>query len=134
MPFSPYFYIVVAEARFGEVENQLRRRHGQHLEKVELLGRVDLDQPNHLSGIKRHYTKLSFHTVQGLMEVRRAIKPAVERNRKKAKLDSTYAASDAKHDSGKYRDFTHYITDIREFDVPYQIRASIDLGYRVGHW
>jgi len=49
----------------------------------------DSQQKNHLSGLRKSYLKLSFDTVQQLMDVKRDLMPTVERN--KAKSDAAEA-------------------------------------------
>ncbi|KAF2459389.1 DNA polymeras-like protein epsilon [Lineolata rhizophorae] len=74
--------------------------------------------------------------------------PVAERNRKKTNAMDTYAEMasadagiDIFDDEQDYEKRTHgivdasdFITDIREYDVPYHVRVSIDLDIRVGKW
>ena len=46
-----------------------------------MIEKEDLGLKNHLSGLRRKYVKVSFATVQDLMDVRRELLPAVQRNR-----------------------------------------------------
>lgn len=47
---------------------------------------LQLSQKNHLSGLHKSYLKISFDTVQQLMQVKKDLVHVVERN--KAKLDT----------------------------------------------
>ena len=48
---------------------------------MAVVEKEDLGLKNHLSGLRRKYLKVSFATVQELMDVRRELLPAVQRNR-----------------------------------------------------
>ena len=41
---------------------------------------------------------------------------------------------DGNADDNKIQNFEEYITEIREFDVPYHMRVSIDTDIRCGLW
>ena len=49
-------------------------------------------QPNHLVGLKRHYLKLSFSTVDELVKVRKEISPAVRKNRERDQANDAYTS------------------------------------------
>lgn len=97
-------------------------------------------QKNHLSGITRPYMRLDFFTVQDLLKVRGDIQPLVTKN-KNAELEKEDG-----NDGKKYFIFYHYlhiressdaasnIVDIREYDVTYYTRCSIDQKTRCGEW
>lgn len=97
-------------------------------------------------GLKRNYIKLSFNTVEDLVRVRKEISPAVKKNREQSHTRSTYTAMlssvlqggnvilDEEEASKKTADQLDNIVDMREYDVPYHIRLSIDLKIHVAHW
>lgn len=62
------------------VEEYLRRKFERTIESVERVAKEDLDLPNHLSGIRRTYLRLSFRNTADLMTVRKVLLPAALRN------------------------------------------------------
>uniref|UniRef100_A0A6Q2YZ91 DNA polymerase epsilon catalytic subunit n=1 Tax=Esox lucius TaxID=8010 RepID=A0A6Q2YZ91_ESOLU len=127
LPFKPYFYIATKKVR-------------------KAVPFRDFD-PNHLVGLKRNYIKLSFNTVDDLMKVKREISPAVRKNREREKSNDIYtsmlssalaggsvSAVDEDGLSKKISDQMDNIVDMREYDVPYHVRLSIDLKIHVAHW
>ena len=70
------------------------------------------------------------------MNVRKTLLAAVKRNRKSAALKDVYATEAVAaaggggggHGAGLVMDMLDLLTDIREYDVPYYVRVSIDLG------
>ena len=97
---------------------------------VETVLLEDLDAPNHVAGKKRSYLKLSFDNDRELFAVRQELKPVVFSNRRRL------AQNDAR-DGGEQRapdDLLEALDEIREYDVPYAMRCSIDLDFRVGAW
>ncbi len=67
--YSPYFFVGISdETRFTEVINFLTRKFEGCVAVVE--EREDLDMPNHLAGLKHNFIKLSFNTVNELVEAK----------------------------------------------------------------
>ena len=83
--------------------------------------------------------KLSFYTTADLNEVKREVQPAVQRNKRRGQAVDAYHALMARREGSKGRKdavdeaLTH-IEDVREYDVPYHMRFSIDTGVRCGLW
>ncbi|KAK2573782.1 DNA polymerase epsilon catalytic subunit A [Acropora cervicornis] len=73
-----------------EVATFLNRKFGGLIASIETVAKEDLDLNNHLVGLKRNYIKLSFHTVNDLMKVKRDIMPAVRKNKEQAKTNAAY--------------------------------------------
>ncbi|XP_059531846.1 DNA polymerase epsilon catalytic subunit A isoform X2 [Myotis daubentonii] len=146
LPYKPYFYIAARKGCEREVSSFLSKKFQGKLAKVETVPKEDLDLPNHLVGLKRNYIKLSFHTVEDLVRVRKEISPAVRKNREQGHTSDTYTAMlssvlqggsvimDEEETSKKIADQLDNIVDMREYDVPYHIRLSIDLKIHVAHW
>ncbi|KAI1232850.1 hypothetical protein IHE44_0006030 [Lamprotornis superbus] len=105
LPYQPYFYIATQKGCEREVSSFLSKKFQGKIAKLETVPKEDLDLPNHLVGLKRNYIKLSFNTVEDLVKVRKDISPAMDN-----------------------------IVDMREYDVPYHVRLSIDLKIHVAHW
>ncbi|KAJ3294019.1 DNA polymerase epsilon catalytic subunit [Borealophlyctis nickersoniae] len=139
--YDPYFYVICKDGTEADVEEYLRRRFNKVVQKVTIVTKEDLRLNNHLLGNTRKALKLSFHNVQSLLQVRKVLLPASERNKRKNASCTGYAdvAELTAKDSGKSvskgtRDALEYIEDLREYDVPYYIRAAIDKDLRVGKW
>uniref|UniRef100_A0A8C8ZA88 DNA polymerase epsilon catalytic subunit n=1 Tax=Prolemur simus TaxID=1328070 RepID=A0A8C8ZA88_PROSS len=129
-----------------KVSSFLSKKFQGKIAKVETVPKEDLDLPNHLVGLKRNYVKLSFHTVEDLVKVKKEISPAVKKNREQDRASDAYTAmlssvlqggsviTDEEETSRKIADQLDNIVDMREYDVPYHIRLSIDLKIHVAHW
>ncbi|KAK6936184.1 DNA polymerase epsilon, catalytic subunit A, C-terminal [Dillenia turbinata] len=123
--FRPYFYAATKDKMEMEVEVYLRRRYEGVIADIQIVDKEDLDLKNHLSGLFKSYLKISFDTVQQLMNVKNDLLHIVERNQ--AKLE----AAEAKQ---RNQDFVDCIIDLREYDVPYHVRFAIDNDVRCGQW
>uniref|UniRef100_A0A8B9JR41 DNA polymerase epsilon catalytic subunit n=1 Tax=Astyanax mexicanus TaxID=7994 RepID=A0A8B9JR41_ASTMX len=130
-----------------EVVSYLSKKYQGKVAKLEIVPKEDLDLPNHLVGLKRNYIKLSFNTVDDLIKVKREISPAVRKNREREKSNDAYTSmlcsvlaggnvmtADEDGTSKKMSDQLDNIVDMREYDVPYHVRLSIDLKIHVAHW
>ena len=128
LTYQPYFYV---EPRLGlehEISNYLSRRFEKMVNvKVELVAKEDLDLNNHLSGLKRQFVKLTFDHVDDMQIVLKPIRSAVSRNKKLAdnKVSDLVMALDGDSDAIS-ADMMDEIVDIREYDVPFHVRVSID--------
>ncbi|XP_027422941.1 DNA polymerase epsilon catalytic subunit A isoform X2 [Bos indicus x Bos taurus] len=146
LPYKPYFYIATRKGCEREVSSFLSKKFQGKIAKVETVPKEDLDLPNHLVGLKRNYIKLSFNTVEDLVKVRKEISPAVKKNRDQSHTSDAYTTMlssvlqggsvifDEEETSKKIADQLDNIVDMREYDVPYHIRLSIDLKIHVAHW
>lgn len=67
--YEPYFFLGVSDPRrLLEVAQFLQKKfEGCRVEQVE---KEDLDMANHLSGLKHKFLKISFHTVNDLVETK----------------------------------------------------------------
>uniref|UniRef100_A0A6P7GFS4 DNA polymerase epsilon catalytic subunit n=1 Tax=Diabrotica virgifera virgifera TaxID=50390 RepID=A0A6P7GFS4_DIAVI len=143
-PFMPYFYVLTHRELLQEVIEFLTKKFTGVIAKVDILAKEDLDMANHLIGLKQKYIKLSFVNQTDLMKVRKEILKNVRKNRQKdhsntfytEMLTSTLANSNAQSSfhSNKNIDQMENILDIREYDVPYHVRVSIDLKIFCGSW
>jgi DNA polymerase epsilon subunit 1 len=137
--FAPYFYIGTKENTELEVDAYLRRRYEGQIANIQVVSKEDLGLKNHLSGLQHSYLKVSFNTVQELMNVKSELLPIVDRNR--AKLDAAQAyesllqgMTSTKQATGKIQDYVDFILEMREYDVPYHVRFAIDNDIRCGLW
>ncbi|XP_026280416.1 DNA polymerase epsilon catalytic subunit 1 [Frankliniella occidentalis] len=141
LPFKPYFYILARKENIQEVSAYISKKFSGKLASLEIISKEDLDLPNHLIGLKQRYIKLSFLTVKDLMDVRSPIMSAVKKNREREKNNTYYSellskalASTSAGVTHKQNDHMENILDIREYDVPYHIRVSIDNKIFCGSW
>ena len=65
------------------LERRLQTAQGAVPCSVEVAEKVDLDQPNHLSGIKNKFIKLSFHNVKALQGAKSLLRPRIGQNKKR---------------------------------------------------
>lgn len=154
VPFSPYFYLCISNpAYIKDVEFELKRTYEKFVQDIELVEKEDMDMKNHLSGKKAVFMKISFPTVQALVYVRNKLTPIVNRNKARSKLaskaydshTSTFNRQNNENNNNSFFmddtngnnsnvNWTNWIEDMREFDVPYYVRVSIDLNIRVALW
>lgn len=135
-PCRPYFYLGCKDETEREVLAFLSKKYVGKIAKLDLIEKEDLDLKNHLSGLKKLYIKLSFDSVEELMRVRRDLLSAVRKNKEKEKASEIYNClnnQDPEY-SKKVADQYENLIDIREYDVPYHIRVSIDNKITVGLW
>ncbi|XP_060169809.1 DNA polymerase epsilon catalytic subunit A-like isoform X1 [Lycium barbarum] len=132
--FRPYFYVATKDKMEMDVDAYLRRRYESQIADIEVLEKEDLDLKNHLSGLHRSYLKVSFDTVQQLMHVKRDLTHIVERNQTKFDTIEAYESILTGKSKQRSQDFIDYITDLREYDVPYHVRFAIDNDIRCGQW
>ena len=82
MLFRPYFYVDVLDVRRVMELSQalLKRFEGCAVEQAE---REDLDLPNHLSGKKHTFIKISFGSVAELNEAKQTLRPVIQANQQR---------------------------------------------------
>uniref|UniRef100_A0A4W4F1C0 DNA polymerase epsilon catalytic subunit n=1 Tax=Electrophorus electricus TaxID=8005 RepID=A0A4W4F1C0_ELEEL len=147
LPYKPYFYIATRMNCDREVISFLSKKFQGKIAKLEAISKEDLDLPNHLVGLKRTCIKLCFNTVDDLVKVKREIWPAVKKHREREKSNDIYTnmlssalvggsvmSPEEDGSSKRMADQLDNIVDMREYDVPYHVRLSIDLKIHVAHW
>ncbi|KYQ91238.1 putative DNA polymerase epsilon subunit A [Tieghemostelium lacteum] len=154
VPFNPYFYIYVKDGHQLEVEGYLKKTYESKIASIDILDKEDLDLDNHLSGLKRKYLKIRFHNVQTLVQIRNELNPIIKQNKQKSNTSAAYEdplisksyyynSYNSSNNSNSamtgmkknmMKSATEHILDLREYDVPYYVRAAIDLDIRVGLW
>ncbi|XP_023169776.2 DNA polymerase epsilon catalytic subunit A [Drosophila hydei] len=143
--YQPYLLIRPEANMQLEVARFLGRKYSGQIASLEHITKEDLDLANHLSGLQQHYIKLTFLNQTAMTKVRRELMAAVRRNTEREKSNTYYmqmlanslaqSSSGADDGSGKrQQDYMDCIMDIREHDVPYHVRVSIDLRIFCGQW
>ena len=103
--------------------------------KVDIIEKEDLELLNHLSGLRGKFIRLSFDHEDEMKTILKPIREATNRNkklRKQNQSDLVTALDNQKDEIAS--DLMDEILEIREYDVPYHVRVSIDLDIFVGHW
>ncbi|XP_041968884.1 DNA polymerase epsilon catalytic subunit 1 isoform X2 [Aricia agestis] len=142
LTFLPYFFILARKECEQEVIQYLSKKYANTIQKIELVEKEDLDLLNHLSGLKQTYIKLSFISQNDMSKVRKELLTAANKNKEREKKDTIYAemltnaltSAAAIEHAKKTTDHMENILDIREHDVPYHVRVSIDMKIFCGTW
>ncbi|PWA95928.1 DNA polymerase epsilon catalytic subunit [Artemisia annua] len=132
--FRPYFYAATKDKMEMDVDAYLRRRYEGQIADIQIVEKEDLDLKNHLSGLRKTYLKISFDTVQQLMQVKSDLMHVVERNQEKFNAAEAYESILSGKSKERIQDFIECIYDLREYDVPYHVRFAIDKDVRSGLW
>jgi len=90
--YAPYFLLATKPDCEHDVEAFLRRRYEGKILNVTVEDKEDLDLKNHLSGLTQKYLKVTFATVQDLMDVRREVLPMVKKNQSRSEAAEAYEA------------------------------------------
>lgn len=136
------------------IEEWLMKKYEGVICRITRERKEDLQLPNHLMGHRRLYLQLHFRNVSDLLNVRRDLMPLALAN--SAKLDAVDAYAEVVNSAaaattsieietewdaeagpsrtGRDKDPREGIIDIREYDVPYYLRAAMDNEIRVGLW
>ncbi|XP_065339696.1 DNA polymerase epsilon catalytic subunit 1 [Cloeon dipterum] len=155
LPYQPYFLVLADREKIDGVGTYLTKRFTGMIASVETVVKEDLDLPNHLVGLKQKYLKLNFMTTNDLVKVRKELDKIVQMNKEREKHDTYYinllTSSLSREDhtekdmlaggsnldapgSKTIGEYLDYIRDIREYDVAYSVRVSIDLEIFAGRW
>ncbi|KAL3235791.1 DNA polymerase epsilon catalytic subunit [Nakaseomyces bracarensis] len=147
--YDPYFFIAVTDdQRINDVEEYLKKYLETCLKGIEVIQKEDLKLDNHLLGLKKTLIKLSFVNSNQLFEARKLLRPILAENESNKLQRNIYKNSNTSNGKGNLgtnvnrfasttvdkKDVKTYIEDIREYDVPYHVRVSIDKDIRVGKW
>ncbi|KAJ5266801.1 DNA polymerase epsilon catalytic subunit A [Penicillium angulare] len=146
--YDPYLLIAVKKGHEMEVEEWCRRNFEGLIKNFKRVDKEDLDLPNHLLGYRRTFIRLNLANVSNLLEVRRTLLPLAEKNKKNATEMDAYAEMTSvttgfdlfddeiinEQRPNANMQASDFIVDIREYDVPYHVRVSIDKDIRIGKW
>lgn len=153
--YDPYFFLMVMPGKESEVEEALKKSLEQfNVKSVTRELKEDLALPNHLVGIKRTLIRLTFHNITDLLMGRRFLTPTIKENQTKRDTRDVFQVLNLNKSSNitggineyhtdiskpssrseNVSDPLSFIDDIREYDVPYHVRVSIDKAIRVGKW
>ncbi|KAH3743851.1 DNA polymerase epsilon catalytic subunit A [Pelomyxa schiedti] len=135
--FMPYFYLIVQEQYYREVEAELRRTYETSIESMECVEKEDLTLKNHLSGLRKKCMKVNFLAVPTLVRIRSELDPIIQANKQRTEMSHAYDAFSTTSSSSSNRHISSYlqfIDDIREYDIPYYTRVTIDKDLRSGTW
>lgn len=139
----PYLLIRPRKEFIHEVTNHLQKKYGEHISSLETITKEDLDMPNHLVGLKQTFLKLSFRNMNKLNQVKRELNNVVKKNAEQEANTTSYKKmlqnalvphSASEGGPSKHIDVVKHILDIREYDLPYHVRVSIDEKIFCGLW
>lgn len=124
---DPYFLVKCRKGHEDELTSFLEKRFEGKFSSIQVIDKVDLEQLNHLSGIKSPYIKLSFDTLVNYGVVQKALISKLRENKKQVM---------SKHLRGQksFDDMYEFIEDLREHDVMYSARVCIDHNIRASFW
>ena len=137
--YQPYFLVLPQQDQIHEVMTFLQRKFGGQASKIEVVEKDDLDMPNHIVGLKHSMIKMSFPNTNVMTKVRLEVNRAVRKNKEREKSNTFYmkllsATLAGSSNIDQNLDYLDFIMDIREHDVPYHVRVSIDLQIFCGLW
>ncbi|XP_058812219.1 DNA polymerase epsilon catalytic subunit 1 [Topomyia yanbarensis] len=142
--YAPYLLLITKEGQSLEVAKFLTKKYSGQLSNVDHIEREDLDLPNHLSGLKQNLLKLSFANTNHMNKVKKDLSAAVRKNKERDKANTYYmqmlsnslavSSEEAGSGTNQNQDYYESILDMREHDVPYHVRVSIDLNIFCGLW
>jgi DNA polymerase epsilon subunit 1 len=115
--------------RERDVQAAVERLLSPRLAAAAWVEREDLGVANHLAGGRQRFLRVAARTEEDLRAMVSALRPVVARN------DILVARGESlEADAAASGDALRLISDMREFDVPYAARVSIDLEIRCGKW
>ncbi len=137
----PYFYLLTRREDENLGQLLLRKFEGLLLD-AQLVPMVDLDMPNHLSpdNLTRKVWKLIFDNVSQLMDARGQLfdmiksKSALNEDAMTGELFLTDDKFSASGGFTSVADSWSNLEELREYDVPYNVRVCMDLEIRAGTW
>ncbi|GAV48505.1 hypothetical protein ZYGR_0K00100, partial [Zygosaccharomyces rouxii] len=133
--YDPYFFVKSSDDyRVQEVEEFLKKYLESCVKEVSVVQRKDLKMDNHLIGLERSLVKLTFINSNQLFEARKLLRPILAQNENNKVQKNAYRVRGPHRTGNKFEDAKSLIEDIREHDVPYHVRVSIDKDIRVGKW
>lgn len=137
----PYFYLLTRrdDENLGQL---LLRKFAGSLLDAQLVPMADLDMPNHLSpdNLTRKVWKLLFDNVSQLMDVRSQLSDMIKSSSAKNEgttVENLLLADNQFSASGGFSsvaDSWSNLEELREYDVPYNVRVCMDLDIRAGTW
>ncbi|MFH4974025.1 hypothetical protein AB6A40_000734 [Gnathostoma spinigerum] len=137
-PFRPYLFLMVISSHEHQAcAHLLKKYHG--IITADVIEKEDLDLKNHLSGLKRKVIKVSFPSMNELAKFKKDLMPIIRKNQEREERTTAYTSLLAKHlggdrDARDDGEILEKIVDIREHDLPYQMRVCIDEKYFIGAW
>lgn len=137
LQYDPYFYLVTIPGYEAEVEEMLKKfLEDAHVKSIAKVQKTDLSLPNHLVGLKKSLIMLTFHNVSDVLLAKRLLTPIIKENQLKRDTRDVFSIMNFTNETTKESnvDPLTMIDDIREYDVPYHVRVSIDKDIRVGKW
>ena len=139
--YDPYFFIsCIDDSMINDVEEFIKKYLENCLKSCSIIMKDDLKMDNHLLGLKKTLIKLEFVNSNQLFEARKLLKPILTDNENNKIQRNVYDKNRTNNNNNNNEstpsvaDAKQFIEDIREYDVPYHVRVSIDKDIRIGKW
>ena len=144
--YDHYFYVLCTDGYENEVEEFLVKKYPKYITKSEIVEKDDLDlviglltKANHLVGKKRKAVKISFCNFDHLKNVKSYLMQTAAQNRNRATDEEMYEGifsndADISEPFKSSANASEYIMELREHDLMYYTRVTIDQDIRVGLW
>ncbi|CAD5218192.1 unnamed protein product [Bursaphelenchus okinawaensis] len=134
-PYYPYLLLETLE-EYSVIVSSYLTKHYEYcwIENVE---KVNLDMDNHLTGSKTKYLKVIFLSEAEMQQFKNSLLKTILKNKEKAKSNTDYTKLLQKHfgtAKSDIPDTLDLIIDIREYDLPYQMRVCVDNKIFAGLW
>ncbi|KAL3088186.1 hypothetical protein niasHS_008047 [Heterodera schachtii] len=136
-PFRPYLYLETNHGQEFVVAAYLSKKY--HFVHIEHSEKENLDLKNHLAGLRSRFLRISFPSSAEMAKFKRDLMPRIKKNRLNIQQSSDYTELLTEYMGGAGK--THFddgpleqIVDIREYDLPFDMRVCIDQQFFVGQW
>ncbi|KAL3113616.1 hypothetical protein niasHT_010645 [Heterodera trifolii] len=136
-PFRPYLYLETNQGQEFVVAAYLSKKY--HFVHIEHSEKENLDLKNHLAGLRSRFLRISFPSSAEMAKFKRDLMPRIKKNRLNIQQSSDYTELLTEYMGGAGK--THFddgpleqIVDIREYDLPFDMRVCIDQQFFVGQW
>lgn len=96
---DPYLYVLPRPGHERDVESGIKRTFSKNIKHVALVGKEDLNLPNHLAGMQRPYLRVTFWHTSDLVSVRRPLLDAARRA-KRGDVDGGVIVGDESSNAG----------------------------------
>lgn len=140
--YNPYFFVRCREEIIPDMIGFLEKKFEKKFASLEVTDKINLDNVDHMSGIKDKYIKLNFVNINDLIKVRMDLRRHFEKNQAadqnganlNPKNEDFMNQGQGEHRNMNNADFWGEILDMREYDVFYHTRVCIDQEIRCSFW
>jgi DNA polymerase epsilon subunit 1 len=135
--YRPFFYLLTKRDD-NTLGTLLLQKFAGIMVDCQHVHKIDLDQPNHLSpnSNTRKVWKCIFDNVSQLMEVRKDLQTLITQQQHEGAKDTndSFGLLLDQDSTATANNPWPNLLELREYDVPYTVRACMDLQIRAGSW